>query len=178
MQVVALSGSPSRPSRSSWLLHLAATQLEAAGAAPVQWVEVRDLPPVALLSADADAAPLRRALQAVAAADVVLIATPIYTAAYSGLLKLFLDLLPADGLRGKTVLPLATGGSPGHLLALDYALRPVLTALGARHILDSVYAVDTQLALQAPGVWLADHGLQERLTRALAPLQPRDAVTA
>jgi FMN reductase len=35
---------------------------------------------------------------------VVLIGTPIYKAAYSGLLKLFLDGLPAGALRGKPVL--------------------------------------------------------------------------
>lgn len=73
---------------------------------------------------------IRQALAEVAQAHVVLIATPIYKAAYSGVLKAFLDLLPQDALRGKTVLPLATGGSIAHLLALDYALKPVLSALG------------------------------------------------
>ena len=58
---------------------------------------------------------------------MVIVATPIYKAAYSGLLKVFLDLLPAEALRGKTVLPLASGGSVAHLLALDYALKPVLS---------------------------------------------------
>ncbi|MNI70021.1 FMN reductase (NADPH) [compost metagenome] len=39
-------------------------------------------------------------------------------------------------------LPLVIGGSIAHLLAIDYALKPVLTALGGRHILGGVYAVD------------------------------------
>lgn len=64
--------------------------------------------------------------------DALVVATPIYQAAYSGLLKTFLDLLPQHAFAGKPVLPLATGGSPAHVLALDYALRPVLTALGAQ----------------------------------------------
>ncbi|WP_204272820.1 NAD(P)H-dependent oxidoreductase, partial [Escherichia coli] len=72
------------------------------------------------------------AVLAVEQADLVVVSTPIYKAAYSGLLKVFLDLLPPDALRGKLVLPLATGGSPAHVLALDYALKPVLSALGAR----------------------------------------------
>lgn len=82
-------------------------------------IALRDLPPASLLQAQTDGI-------AQAAADVVIVATPIYKAAYSGLLKVFLDLLPPDALRGKTVLPLAMGGSLAHLLALDYALKPVL----------------------------------------------------
>jgi GNAT superfamily N-acetyltransferase len=62
------------------------------------------------------------------------VATPVYQAAYSGLLKVFLDLLPQFAFRGKAVLPLVTGGSPAHVLAVDYALRPVLSQLGAAHI--------------------------------------------
>jgi FMN reductase len=103
------------------------------------------LPAQALLHAQFDHPLIRQALAEVAQAQVVLIATPIYKAAYSGLLKAFLDLLPQDGLRGKTVLPLATGGSIAHLLALDYALKPVLSALGARDILDPVFATDAQI---------------------------------
>src|SRR5256885_12419558 len=41
----------------------------------------------------------------------VVVATPIYKASYSGVLKSFLDLLPQFGLAGKVVLPLATGGT-------------------------------------------------------------------
>jgi hypothetical protein len=100
--------------------------------------------------ADFDDPAIRRAREQVAAARLVVIATPIYKASYSGLLKTFLDLLPQDALRGKTVLALGTGGSVAHLLALDYALKPVLAALGARHILDTVYAVDAQFAPHAP----------------------------
>jgi hypothetical protein len=40
-------------------------------------------------------------------------------------------LRPQYALRGETVLPLATGGTPAHALVIDYALRPVLTSLGA-----------------------------------------------
>ncbi len=63
--------------------------------------------------------------------SAVVVATPIYKAAYTGGLKALFDILPQSALRGKTVLPLATGGSPAHLLAIDYALKPVLSALGA-----------------------------------------------
>jgi FMN reductase len=84
-------------------------------------------------------------VDAVAEADAIVIATPVYKASYTGILKAFLDLLPQDGLKDKLVLPLATGGSQSHLLALDYALRPVLQALDARQVFTSIYATSQQL---------------------------------
>lgn len=169
MNLVIVTGSPTTHSRSAWLAQLAAVQL-GDRARQVDTIAVRSLPAEALLTADATHAKIRAALAQIAHADVVIIATPIYKAAYSGLLKAFLDLLPQDGLRGKTVLPLATGGTPAHLLALDYALRPVLTALGARDVLDSVFAVDAQLAPHAVGGYVPEPALSTRLRRALEPL--------
>lgn len=177
MHLVSLSGSPSPRSRSRWLLQLAQTRLEAS-ATRSDVIALRELPPAALLDADTKAEPIRRAIERIAAADLVLVATPIYKAAYSGLLKLFLDLLPQDALRGKTALPLATGGSLAHFLALDYALKPVLAALGARDILDGVYATDGQLVPHASGGYVPDASLVERLDRALRPLVVPDAADA
>ncbi len=42
------------------------------------------------------------------------------------------------------VLPLATGGTVAHMLAVDYALKPVLSALKAQEILHGVFADDSQ----------------------------------
>ncbi len=172
MHIVSISGSPSQRSRSAWLLQLAHERL-ADDARSERVIAVRELPAGALLAADVGAAPIRLALDDVQRADVVIVATPIYKAAYSGLLKAFLDLLPQDALRGKTVLPLATGGSLAHLLALDYALKPVLAALGAREILDGVFAADAQLAPLPDGGFAADEALLDRLERALEPVAAR-----
>jgi FMN reductase len=171
--VTAISGSPSARSRSTALLQIALTRLEGDDIAQ-HAVHVRELPAAALLAADAQAPQIRAAIAAVAAADLVIVATPIYKAAYSGLLKTFLDLLPQDALRDKTVLPLATGGSTAHLLALDYALKPVLTALGARHILDGVFATDEQLQPHEAG-HVPDAALLRRLDRALLGLDAAPA---
>jgi FMN reductase len=149
----------------------------AAHAASTHHIALRELPAAALLGAHASHPALRVALEHVAQADVVLVATPIYKAAYSGLLKVFLDLLPSDGLRGKQVLALATGGSASHLLAIDYSLKPVLNALGARHLLDAVYATENQLAPHETLGHVPDAALVERLERSLLGLfdvpQPR-----
>ena len=143
MNILGIQGSPSAVSRSASLLVLAQSRLRAV-ATSSRLISIRDLPAQALLHAQFDHPAIRRATADVAEAQVLLIATPIYKAAYSGILKAWLDLLPQDALRGKTVLPLATGGSVAHLLALDYALKPVLSALGARDILDPVFASDAQ----------------------------------
>lgn len=169
LRVVGLSGSPTLPSRSAALLRVALQALADAGADTLE-IALRDLPAEALLQAEVARPRLAAALSQVAQAEVVLVATPIYKAAYSGLLKAFLDLLPQDGLRHKIVLPLATGGSAGHLLALDYALKPVLGALGARHILDAVFATDLQFDVDEAHGRRPSADVRERLLQALSPL--------
>jgi FMN reductase len=171
-KLLGIHASPSPRSRSASLLQWAQTRLEA-HASRTTTLTLRELPAQALLLGDTQAAPIRAAVQGVAEADVLIIATPIYKAAYSGLLKVFLDLLPTDALRGKTVLPLATGGSLAHLLALDYAVKPLLWTLGARHILDGVYATDGQLTQLESGAYLPDDELVLRLERAIEPLTGR-----
>ncbi len=183
MNIVGIQGSPSHASRSASLLALALSRLSGA-ARQSTLVSVRELPAHALLHARFDHPRIRAALDQIAAADLLLIATPIYKAAYSGVLKAFLDLLPQDGLRGKTVLPLATGGSIAHLLALDYALKPVLSALGARDILDPVFATDAQMprhdlqehAIASEVVQRVEEALQTVLERAEALERRADAV--
>jgi len=169
MHITSLSASPSERSRSAWLTQFALTRLEGRGNRHDD-ILVRRLPAAALLAADVQDPEIASAVLAVARADLVIVGTPIYKAAYSGLLKVFLDLLPPDALRDKLVLPLATGGSPAHLLALDYALKPVLSALGARHVLDGVFASDAQLRRHEAGGFVPEPDLIARLDRALAPV--------
>ncbi|RJG05515.1 FMN reductase (NADPH) [Noviherbaspirillum cavernae] len=152
MTILLLAGSPSIPSRSTRLLHHIGEKLALQGHRYSR-LHVLDLPAQALLQADYNNADIKLAKAQVEQAEAVIVATPVYKAAYSGVLKAFLDLLPQDGLAGKLVLPIATGGSQSHMLALDYALRPVLSALAAKHILPSIYATEAQVQ------WAADKGL-------------------
>jgi FMN reductase len=63
-------------------------------------------------------------------------------------------------------LPLATGGGPAHFLALDFALKPVLSALGARLVLAGVYAADAQLRQGEVGAYQADEVTAVRVDQA------------
>lgn len=163
MTILLLAGSPSIPSRSTRLLHHVGDRLALLGHRYSK-LHVLDLPPLALLQADFGNADIKAAKAQVEEADAVIIATPVYKAAYSGILKAFLDVLPQDGLSGKLVLPLATGGSQSHMLALDYALRPVLSALGARHVLPSIYATDAQINWTPENGLVLDPAIAQRVT--------------
>ncbi len=82
----------------------------------------------------------------------MVVGSPIYKAAFSGLLKVFLDLLPQFALAGKTVLPLVTGGSTAHVLALDYALRPVLTSMWPAHVVQGYFLPEQSITVTEGGV--------------------------
>jgi len=98
------------------------------------------------------------------------VATPVYKAAYTGSLKALLDILPTQAFRNKTVLPIATGGSLAHLLVLDYALKPVLGALGASDILQGVYVTEGQVRLGQKANLFVDDEIRRRFDRELESL--------
>jgi FMN reductase len=160
--IVTISGSPAAQSRSTHLLGVAEAQLREAGQT-VRRIQIRDLPATPLLHADAAHPALRAAVELVDNAQAVVIATPVYKVSFSGLLKTFLDLLPQTGLAGKVVLPIATGGSLAHLLALDYALKPVLSALGARHVLSNVFGTDREVPWSESGGYTLNDEISARL---------------
>jgi FMN reductase len=172
-RALLIAGSPTSSSRSAVLLDAAGAALREQGAL-VDRLVLRELPAHALLHARGEDAALREASARVAEADVVVLATPLYKAAYSGLLKCFLDLLPRDALAGKWMWSLATGGVAGHQLAIDHALRPVLDSLGARQFLRTVFATDAQVALDAGTVAVE---LLTRLRVAVAELGPQSVAS-
>jgi FMN reductase len=167
--IVLISGSPSVASRSNGIIRHARLLLSSLGF-DATIINLRDFPPADLVYAHYDSTAFSAAKESIAVASGVVVGTPIYKASYSGILKTFLDILPQNALRGKTVLPIASGGSPGHLLAIDYALKPVLSVLGATDLLQGVYAVDEQVKLSDSGeLWLHDE-LRERLRGAIEQL--------
>lgn len=168
--VVTLAGSPSATSRSTALLANAGQILSDLGC-NTQAITIRDLPPEVLVYGRYDSADMKNASDIIRQADGIIISTPIYKAAYSGLLKMFLDLLPPNILENKVILPVAVGGSFAHTLALDYALRPVLAAMGAHHVLGSLYIIDSQLQLDNNKGWaFTDQAAEQQFMLALQSL--------
>jgi len=126
MVTAVVVGNPKPASRTL----AAATYLvrEAVGAEPDLVVDLATVGGALLDWSDETVADLVRQ---VGEADLVVVASPTYKAAYTGLLKLFLDRFAGGtGLSGLAV-PLMLGGSPAHSLTAEHTLRPVLTEIGA-----------------------------------------------
>ncbi|MGW6564048.1 NADPH-dependent FMN reductase [Streptomyces sp. NPDC054975] len=160
--VLSVSGSPSATSRTACLLRHLDRRLAAEGHEVIP-LDVRTLPAEALLGADVRHPAIAEAAALFARADGIVIGTPVYKAAYSGLLKSLLDVLPQYALTGKTLLPLATGGSTAHVLAIDYALRPVLSSMGAAHIVQGWFTLDKDLHVGDDGILTVAPGPAEGL---------------
>ena len=163
--VVAISGSPSAKSKTG-LVAERTLELIRDEDTTVLHVRLGGLDAAALLQGNTSEPGIAAYLAAVAAAQGVVIATPIYKAAYSGLLKAGLDLLPQFGLAGKVVLPVGTGGSLAHVLALDYALRPVLQSMAARHVVQAHFLCEADRAVTDAGIQLLG-GAEDPLLEAL-----------
>jgi FMN reductase len=115
---------------------------------------------------------LRSAIDAVVGADGLIAVTPIFNASYSGLFKVFFDVLERDSLAGMPVLIAATGGTPRHSLALEHAMRPLFAYLNAATVPTAVFAAAEDWGDgNAP-----DGALTDRIERAAGELAAAMAV--
>ncbi|WP_399887145.1 CE1759 family FMN reductase [Streptomyces sp. BBFR51] len=172
MKLVVVSAGLSVPSSTRLLAdRLAAVAAPAATApepapADVRVIELRDLAVeiAHTFTSGFPAAALAEAFEAVAAADGLIVVTPVFSASYSGLFKSFFDALGVtdeDALTGKPVLIAATGGTARHSLVLEHALRPLFAYLKAVVVPTGVYAASED--------WGAE-GLDARIERAAGEL--------
>ncbi|MBO7748260.1 NADPH-dependent FMN reductase [Paenibacillus sp. MWE-103] len=168
-KAIIISGSPNPVSRLNGITLYATEKLTSLGWEVVD-LHVASLPAEDLIGARFDSPAIAEASRLVAEADAVVIASPVYKASYTGVLKTFLDLLPQKGLTGKIVLPLFIGGTIAHLLAIDFALKPLLSALYAQHVETGVYAVDSQILKTDDGGYILEEELAQRLNAAVASL--------
>lgn len=110
---------------------------------------------------------LEAAIASLTGADGAILTTPIFTTSYSGLFKSFMDVIEPDALTGLPVLIGATGGTERHSLAIDYAIRPLLTYLHAVVAPTGVYAATSDWGTGGEGF---GGGLPQRIGRAAAEL--------
>jgi FMN reductase len=163
-RVAVITAGLSTPSSTRLLADRLATAVERAADVEIELIELR---PLARDLADAvvtgfPTGDLRTAVATVTAADAVIAVTPVFAASYSGLFKLFVDVLDPDALRGKPVLLAATAGSARHSLVLEHAMRPLFSYLRALTVPTAVFA--------APEDWAGATPLAERIDRAAAEL--------
>ena len=113
-----------------------------------------------------------------ASADVLVVATPVHKASFTGLLKSFLDLYGPDALDGVSAVPLVVSAAPAHALVGEVHLRPVLVELGATVPARSLSVLDTELADLTPAVDRWWQRAERPLRRSLRATVDTDAPLA
>jgi FMN reductase len=115
-------------------------------------------------------------IERVTGADGLIAVTPVFSASYSGLFKMFFDVLQPESLAGKPALLAATGGTARHSLMLEHAMRPLFSYLRSVVVPTAVFAATEDFG-QTSG---AGRSLTERIDRAadelaslIAPTTPR-----
>lgn len=177
VRVVAVNGGLSEPSSTRVLIdRMVAAVSDALGdrgvAVEVAVIDLRDLAvdlgrSMAVGFASGEA---RAALDAVESADALVVASPVFNASYSGLFKMFFDLVDVDAMAGKPVLVAATGGSPRHSMVLDHALRPLFSYLRTLVVPTGVYAASEDWAGIEPAGGVGLNGRIDREASELAGL--------
>ena len=146
MKTAVVTGNPKPKSRTLDAGRLVARKLT--GAEPDIILDVVDLG-MSLLEFGNPA--VGAAIASIQGVDLMVVASPTFKATYSGLLKLFLDQFPSDGLAGISAFAVMLGAGPAHALAPDLLLKPVLVELGAicpapgLYLIDKTYAQDPRL---------------------------------
>lgn len=163
-RLVAISAGTGEPSTTRMLTDraLQATATRLRESARVVSAEVIELAPIAAQIAQSlvggfPTEAVTDAIERLAAADALVVTTPVYKAGISGLLKSFIDLLDNDLLIAKPVLLAATAGSARHAMVVDDQLRPLFAFLRTLPVPTSLFA--------APEDW-GSTDLGKRIDRA------------
>ena len=136
LKVVALVGSPTSSATSRTLLlarHLLVSLQQRVHAR----VELVELAPIAralgqsLSRGEAEPA-VEQALQTIEAAELLVVAAPVYRGSYPGLFKHLVDFIGLEALVDVPVLLAATGGSERHALVIEHQLRPLFAFFQAQ----------------------------------------------
>lgn len=110
---------------------------------------------------------LAEAMATVVHADALIVVSPVFSASYSGLFKMFFDVLEPEAIAGVPVVLAATAGTARHSLVLEHAMRPLFSYLKAVPTPTSVFAASEDFGDTSDGSLTAR---VERAARELAAL--------
>ncbi|EAY66853.1 hypothetical protein BCPG_05255 [Burkholderia cenocepacia PC184] len=171
LNVVAISGSLQRPSRTLALTDAIVTALGAALPIETRLIELGEIGSrLAGALTRAQVPPdLDALISAIETADALVVASPVYRASYTGLFKHLFDLVRHDALVDVPVLLAATGGSERHALVIDHQLRPLFSFFQARTLPIGVYASESDFDQYQ----IASPALRERIALAVNRAVPQ-----
>lgn len=169
-KVVAVSGSVSKPSKTSVLLDEIVLRL----GKQVQHEHIRiELSEIGhelsgVLSRQDAGEQLEQALRHIETADLLIVASPVYRASYTGLFKHLFDLVGHETLFDVPVLLAASGGSQRHGLIIDHQLRPLFAFFQTLTLPIGVYATDADFTQYA----INNDELKQRINLAVERARP------
>jgi len=142
LKLVAVSGGMQRPSRTSALVEHLVAAMSAALPVQTRLVELGEIAPRLAGAVHRRQLPpeVESDVAAIESADILIVASPVFRATYTGLFKHLFDFVHQDALVDVPVLLAATGGSDRHALVLDTALRPLFSFFQALTLPIGVYA--------------------------------------
>jgi FMN reductase len=155
--VMVVVGNPQAASRTAALaVHVAQEIAEIVG--PGTGVELVELAPLATELASWGDPAVAAVKEQVLRASTLVVASPTYKASFTGLVKLFLDQFAHGELGGLPTVPVMTGGSMQHALAVEVHLKPVLVEIGASCLTRGLFVggPDVDAPDQAVAEWLAE----------------------
>jgi FMN reductase len=145
LDVVAVVGSLHAPSKTAALVDAIVDRLGELLPVDVHVIRLNELGPAFAGALRRDQLPdaVELELRAIERADLLVVATPVYRASFTGLFKHLFDFVEQYALVDTPVLLAATGGSERHALILEHQLRPLFGFFQAVTLPIGVYAHDT-----------------------------------
>ena len=170
LNVVAVSGGLQRPSRTLVVVERVLAALGEAVPVDTHLVEVRQIASRLAGAVHRSQVPadVEAHIKAVESADLLVVASPVYRASYTGLFKHLFDLVHHEALFDVPVLLAATGGSDRHALVIDHQLRPLFSFFQARTLPIGVYASEADFS----GYAISNPALEERIALAVKRALP------
>jgi len=170
VKVVGVSGSLKAPSRTIELVEQIVAQLGTHLDVEPTLIRVNELGPhfAGALTRDELQHEVEDALLAIESADVLVVASPVYRASFTGLFKHLFDFVDQYALVDKPVILAATGGSERHALIIEHQFRPLFGFFQALTLPLGVYAHDSDFS----DYKIASPRLRERLDKAVAKAVP------
>ena len=142
LRVVAVSGTLSSPSKTDALVDAILDELALVMPLERHVIRVSELGPLfaGALTRDQLDERVERELRAIEGADLLIAASPVYRASFTGLFKHLFDFVEQYALVDVPVLLAATGGSERHALIIEHSLRPLFGFFQALTLPLGVYA--------------------------------------
>lgn len=180
LKVIAVSGSYKLPSRTSALVEALTQELGRHIPVDVHSIDLSEIGGSLVASYDPKNLPIKvqKDIEAIETADLLIVATPVYRASYSGLFKHLFDLVNYEALVDVPVLLGATGGSERHALIIDHELRPLFSFFQALTLPIGVYATEADFENYKVKSDAVKARIELAIERALPLLTHRSLATA